>query len=419
MASVIERVREGWDAFRNPEATYRRRWREGGHTSSQRPDRPRLNITNERSIIASIYTRIMIDAAKVLIRHVRLDDQDRYLEDINSPLQECLILSANMDQTGSALRRNLYMMMLDRGVMALVPVVTSKDPNETGSYDIYQLRVGEVITWYPSLVTVRLYDEKDGEKKDITLPKAQVAIVENPFYAVMNEPNSTLQRLTKKLNLLDVVDEQSSSGKLDIIIQLPFAVKSETKRQQAKQRRDDLELQMTGSRYGVGYVDATEKITQLNRPTENNLLKQVELLTKMLYGQLGLTEAIMDGTADEEAMLNYFNRTIEPIVSEVADEIKRKFLTKTARTQKQSIEYFYDPFKLIPLSKIAEIADKLTRNEVASSNDIRQLLGWKPSQDPAADELRNKNIPEVDPAPEPTQELPPTKPRLAIESRKE
>lgn len=415
MPSFMDTVRRVWDVFTNSEELERRRWRDRGEISSSRPDRPRLNITNERSIISSIYTRIVIDAGKVIFRHVRLDDQNRYLEDILSSLHECLNVSANLDQTGSALRRNMYMTLLDKGVMALVPVVTSKDPDETGSYEIYQLRVGEIVTWYPSYVRVYLYNEKTGRKEEVTLPKSSVVIVENPFYAVMNEPNSTLQRLVRKLNLLDVVDEQSSSGKLDIIVQLPYTLKGETKQQQAEQRRKQLEVQMSGSKYGIGYIDGTEKIIQLNRPTENNLLKQVELLTKMLYGQLGLTEAIMDGTADEEAMLNYHNRTIEPIVSEVASEMQRKFLTKTARTQKQSIAYFYDPFKLIPLSKIAEIADKLTRNEVASSNDIRQLLGWKPSQDPAADELRNKNIPEVDDSADKPPELPAVKPRLAIE----
>lgn len=389
--TISSRLKHAWNAFVSLTAdttSYA-----SGVSYGGRPDRVRLTYSNERSIISSIYTRLAIDVASVSIRHVRLDDKGRYLEDVDSGLNNCLTVEANLDQAGRQLRYDIAMTLFDKGVVAIVPVDTTVSPEFSGSFDIKTIRVGEIVGWMPQHVRVRLYNEAFGRREEITLSKKYVAIVENPFYAVMNEPNSTLQRLIRKLNLLDVVDEASSSGKLDLIIQLPYVIKSDARRQQAEQRRKDIEFQLKGNTYGVAYTDGTEKITQLNRPAENNLLKQIEFLTNMLYGQLGLTETIMNGTADEKAMLNYINRTIEPIVSSIVEAMRRTFLTKTARSQKQSILFFRDPFKLVPINDIAEIADKFTRNEILSSNEFRQLLGIQPSADPKADELRNSNMP--------------------------
>lgn len=387
---IVERFQRGWNAFiNNKDPT---RYRDIGSSYSYRPDRFRLTRGNERSIITSIFNKIAIDAANIKIQHVRLDDEERFLSVIDSCLNECLTLSANMDQTSRAFMQDAVMSLLDEGCVALVPVDTSIDPNVSGSYEIESIRTGKVVEWYPAHVKVRVYNELKGIKEDVTLPKSVVGIVENPLYAVVNEPNSTLQRLIRKLNLLDAVDEQSSAGKLDLIIQLPYTIKTPTRKAQAQERTRDIEMQLAGSKYGIAYADATEKITQLNRPVENNLMKQVEYLTSMLYSQLGITQGVMDGTADEKTMLNYYNRTIEPIISAIIDEMKRKFLTKTARTQKQSIMFFRDPFKLVPVNELAEISDKMTRNEILSSNEIRQVIGRKPSKDPKADELRNSNI---------------------------
>lgn len=358
-----------------------------------RPDQFRSRITNERSIVASIYNRIAVDFASVSIRHVRLDQDERFVEVIDSGLNDCLRVEANIDQAGRMFRQDVVATLFDKGVVAVVPVDTTLDPRMTGGYDIKTLRVGEITAWYPRHVKVNLYNDRTGKRQEKLLEKSFVAIIENPMYMVMNEPNSTLQRLLRKLTLLDVVDEASSSGKLDLIIQLPYVVKTDARKQQAEQRRKDIEFQLKGSKYGIAYTDGTEKITQLNRPAENTLLKQVEYLTSMLYGQLGLTEEIMNGTANEETMLNYHNRTIEPLLDAVAEEFRRKFLTKTARTQMQSVEYYRDPFKFVPVSQIAEISDKFTRNEIASGNEMRGAIGWRPSKDPKADELRNSNMP--------------------------
>ena len=357
-----------------------------------RPDRPRFTRGNERSIVTSVYNRIALDASAITIQHVRLDENGRFLSTIDSDLNKCLTLDANIDQTGRAFLQDAVMSMLDEGCVALVPVETDVDPNDTDSYKIFSIRTGKIVEWRPQHVKVRVYDERTGRKEDITLSKSSVAIVENPLYAVINEPNSTMQRLIRKLSLLDVTDEQTASGKLDLIIQLPYIIKTEARRQQAEQRRKDIEMQLAGSKYGIAYTDGTEHITQLNRSVENNLMKQVEYLTSMLYSQLGITQTILDGTADEKTMINYYTRTIEPIVSAIVDEMKRKFLTKTARSQRQSIEFFRDPFKLVPVNDIAEIADKFTRNEILTSNEIRQIVGMKPSNDPKADELINSNI---------------------------
>lgn len=366
-----------------------------------------MTFGNERSIISSIYTRLAVDAAAVDIRHVRLDDENRYVEDIDSGLNNCLTIEANIDQAARALRQDIVLTMFDKGVAAIVPVETTSDPTTTGSYDIKTLRVGHVVAWYPEHVRVELYNEKKGQRQEITLEKKFVAIVENPFYGVMNEPNSTLQRLIRKLNLLDTVDEQVSSGKLDMIIQLPYIIKSEARRQQAQQRRLEIEQQLRGSKYGIAYTDGTEKITQLNRPVENNLLKQVEYLVDMLFMQLGLTKEIMNGTANEATMKNYYNRTIEPFTTAIVESMKRTFLTKTARAQNQSIVSFRDPFKLVPINELAEIADKFARNEILTANEIRQIVGIKPAKDAKADQLINSNMPQgsTDPA------LPPQPPR--------
>ena len=388
--SLITRLQHGWNAFLNKDPTYIPITHEQSY--GYRPDRVRLTRGNERSIINSVYNRIAVDVASTTIRHVRLDKNDRYLEDMDSKLNNCLTLEANIDQTSRAFIQDLVMSMFDEGCVAIVPVDTDIDPTDTSSFDVETLRSGKVLEWYPRHVKVKVYNDQNGRKEDIILPKTMVGLVENPFFSVMNEPNSTSKRLIRKLNLLDAIDEQSGSGKLDLIIQLPYTVKSEARRQQAEQRRKDIEMQLTGSKYGIAYTDGTEHITQLNRPVENNLMSQIEFLTSMLYSQLGITQSILDGTADEKTMLNYQNRTIEPIVSAITDEMKRKFLSKTARTQRQSICMFKDPFKLVPVNDISEIADKFTRNEIMTSNEIRQIIGMKPSNDPSADELRNKNL---------------------------
>ncbi len=387
--SFGSRLKHAWNAFLNRSPTG---YQHIGTGYSYRPDRPRLTRGNERSIITSVYNRIALDAAAINIQHVRLDENGRFMESISSGLNDCLTLEANIDQTGRAFVQDIVTSMLDEGCVAIVPVDTTFDPKVTGSYDIQSMRTGKILDWYPSHIKVRVYNEKTGNREDVTLPKSTVAIVENPLYAVMNESNSTLKRLIRKLNLLDAVDEQTSSGKLDLIIQLPYVVKTEARRQQAESRRKDIEAQLTGSKYGIAYTDGTEHITQLNRPIENNLMSQIEYLTSMLYSQLGITQSILDGTADEKTMLNYYSRTIEPILSAIVDEMKRTFLTRTARSQRQSIAFFRDPFKLVPVGEIAEIADKFTRNEIMTSNEIRQTIGIKPSNDPGADELRNKNL---------------------------
>lgn len=385
------RLQHAWNAFvnnRDPTMQYR----DIGASYSYRPDRPRLTRGNERSIVTSVYNRIAIDCAAIDIKHVRLDDNERFKEEIDSGLNNCLSIEANIDQSGRAFIQDVVMSMLDEGCVAIIPVETDKDPTLTDSYKILSMRTGKILEWYPSHVKVRAYDERTGRKEDIVLPKARVGIVENPLYAVINEPNSTMQRLIRKLCLLDAIDEQSGSGKLDLIIQLPYIIKTEARRQQAENRRKDIEMQLAGSKYGIAYTDGTERITQLNRPVENNLMKQIEYLTQMLYSQLGITQAVLDGTADEQTMLNYYDRTIEPILSAIVDEMKRKFLTKTARSQKQSIEFYRDPFRLVPVNNIADIADKFTRNEILTSNEIRQIIGMKPSDDPKADQLINSNI---------------------------
>lgn len=385
------RLKHAWNAFtnnRDPTITYH----DIGPGYSIRPDRPRFSRGNERTIITSILNRIALDAASIDLVHCKLDDNGRFVENVNSKLNSCLTLSANIDQTGRAFRHDIYMSLLDEGSVAIVPVETTMNPKVTDSYDISSMRVGKIVEWFPQYVRISLYNERTGRKEEVTMHKSKVAIVENPLYPVMNEPNSTVQRLIRKLALLDNIDEQSGSGKLDLIIQLPYVVKSEARRQQAEKRRKDIEMQLAGSKYGIAYTDGTEKITQLNRSLENNLLKQIEYLMTQAYSQLGLTQAIMEGTADEKTMLNYYDRTVEPLVAAVADAMKRVFLTKTARTQMQSITYFRNPFKLVPVNDVAEIADKFTRNEIMTSNEIRQIVGMKPSNDPKADELRNSNL---------------------------
>lgn len=388
--NVGSRLKHAWNAFLNRDPTVV--YRDIGSGYSYRPDRLRLTRGNERSIVTSVYNRIALDVAAINIRHVQLDDEERFLGVVNSDLNKCLSLEANLDQTGRAFIQDMVMSMMDEGCIAIVPIDTDDDPDDTEGYKIYSMRVGRIRDWYPAHVRVEVYNESKGRKQDIVVPKKTIGIVENPLYAVINEPNSTMQRLIRKLNLLDAVDEQSSAGKLDLIIQLPYVIKSDARRQQAEQRRRDIEQQLAGSKYGIAYVDGIEKITQLNRSLENNLMKQIEYLTNMLYSQLGITQSILDGTADEKTMLNYYNRTIEPIISAITDEMKRKFLSKTARSQRKSIMFFRDPFKLVPVGELAEISDKFTRNEIASSNEMRQVIGWKPSSDPKADELRNSNL---------------------------
>lgn len=389
--TLSSRFKRAWNAFtgnRDPTYTYHA----GTSTyGSYRPDRPRFSRGNERSIVTSVYNRIALDVASITIKHCRLDDNDRFKEEINSPLNTCLTLEANLDQTHKAFMQDVVMSMFDEGVVALVPIDTDVDPKK-GSFDIFTMRTGKILEWFPEHVRVQVYNDRTGNKEDIVVPKNTVGIIENPMFAIINEPNSTMQRLIRKLNLLDSIDEQSGSGKLDLIIQLPYIIKTDARRQQAENRRKDIEMQLSDSKYGIAYTDGTEKITQLNRPVDNNLMKQIEYLTSMLYSQLGITQSILDGTADDKTMLNYYNRTIDPILSAIVDEMKRKFLTKTARSQKQTILYFRDPFKLVPVNDLAEIADKFTRNEIMSSNEIRQIVGMKPSDDPKADKLVNSNL---------------------------
>ena len=388
--SLRSRLKHAWNAFNNRDPTTN--FRPSGEAYYYRPDRPRFTRGNERSIVTSVYNRIALDASAISIQHVRLDDNGRFSYVIDSGLNKCLNLDANVDQTGRAFLQDAVMSMLDEGCVALVPIDTDFSPDDTDSYEILSIRTGKIIEWRSEHVKVRVYNERIGRQENILVPKNTVAIVENPLYAVINEPNSTMQRLIHKLSLMDVTDEQTASGKLDLIIQLPYVIKTEARQKQAEDRRKSIEMQLASSKYGIAYTDGTEHITQLNRSVENNLMKQVEYLTNMLYSQLGITQTILDGTADDKTMLNYYNRTIEPIISAIADEMKRKFLTKTARSQKQSIMFFRDPFKLVPVNDIAEIADKFTRNEIMTSNEIRSIIGMKPADDPKADELRNSNI---------------------------
>ena len=385
---ILDRLQHGWNAFiNNKDPTIVER----GIGYSYRPDRPRFTRGNERSIVTSIFNRIAMDVSTIDIEHVKLDEDGRFIGVIDSGLNNCLTLEANLDQTGRAFIQNAVMSMLDEGCVALVPIDTTLNI-KTNSFDVKTIRVGRILEWYPKDVKVTVYNENTGRKEDIIVPKKSVAIVENPFFSVINEYNSTMQRLIRKLNLLDAIDEQSGSGKLDLIIQLPYALKGEIRKNNAEERRTNLENQLNNSKLGIGYIDSTEHVIQLNRSLDNNLMKQIEYLTNMLYSQLGITQSILDGTADDKTMMNYFSRTIEPIVFAIVCEMRRKFLSKTARTQKQSIFYFRDPFKLVPVTELADIADKLTRNEIASSNEMRQKMGWKPSSDPKADELRNKNL---------------------------
>ena len=402
--TLVSRLKNGWNAFiknRDPTATYR----DIGSGYFYRPDRVRFTRGNERSIVTSLYNRIALDVAAINIQHCRLDENGRFLEVIDSKLNSCLNLEANIDQTGRAFIQDVVMSMFDEGSVAIVPVDTIYDPEKTDSFDVVSLRTGKVVEWYPAHVKIRAYNDRTGKKEDIIMPKNKVAIIENPLYAVINEPNSTMQRLIRKLNILDAIDEQSGSGKLDLIIQLPYIIKTDARRQQAEQRRKDIEMQLAGSKYGIAYTDGTERITQLNRPVENNLMKQIEYLTSMVYSQIGMTQTILDGTADDKTMLNYYSRTIEPIISAIVDGMKRVFLSKTARTQRQTIMFFRDPFKLVPVNDIAEIADKFTRNEILTSNEIRQIIGIKPSSDPKADQLINSNISHPNEEEQPTQPI--------------
>lgn len=411
--SFGSRLKHAWNAFTgNVQMNYR----DLGMSYSYRADRPRMSRGNERSIVTSVYNRIALDIAALNVQHVRLDENGRFLSVIDDGLNNCLTLEANVDQTARSFIQDVVVSMFDEGSVAIVPVDTTTDPNVSGSYDIQSLRVGQILDWYPQYIRARVYNEQTGRKEDIVVPKSAVAIIENPLYAVINEPNSTMQRLIRKLNLLDVIDEQSGSGKLDLIIQLPYVIKTEARRQQAENRRKDIESQLSGSKYGIAYTDGTEHITQLNRSVNNNLMSQIEYLTSMLYSQLGITQSILDGTADEKTMLNYNNRTIEPIISAIVDEMKRKFLTKTARSQHQSISFFRDPFKLVPVNDIAEIADKFTRNEIMTSNEIRQVVGMKPSEDSRADELRNKNLSAPSGSDQQSEEMPITEVNSVEES---
>jgi len=392
--AFADRLYHAWNAFNDRDSNENEApYTSYGQGYAIRPDRPQTYSKNERSIVSSMYARMAIDAASVDIKHVRLDDDERYVETIQSGLNNCLSLEANIDQGGRMFKQNLFWSMFDKGVVAIVPIDTSLNPKVTGSYDINTMRVGEILKWSPRHVRVAVYNDRIGEIQEVLLPKDVVAIVENPLFEVMNQPNSTLQRLIRKLSILDAVDEAAGSGKLDLIIQLPYVIKSDARRKQAEQRRNDIEVQLKGSKYGIAYTDGTERITQLNRPAENNLLGQIEYLTKLLYSQLGLTEAIFNGTASEAEMLNYFNRTIEPLLTAVTQAMKARFLTKTARSQFQSIEFFRDPLKLLPMSQIADIGEKFTRNEIATANEIRSVAGWKPHPDPKADTLTNSNMP--------------------------
>ena len=411
--SFGSRLKHAWNAFTG---NIQMNYRDLGMGYSYRADRPRMSRGNERSIVTSVYNRIALDVAALNVQHVHLDENGRFLSVIDDGLNNCLTLEANIDQTARSFIQDVVVSMFDEGSVAIVPVDTTTDPNVSGSYDIQSLRVGQILDWYPQYIRARVYNEQTGRKEDIVVPKSAVAIIENPLYAVINEPNSTMQRLIRKLNLLDVIDEQSGSGKLDLVIQLPYVIKTEARRQQAENRRKDIENQLSGSKYGIAYTDGTEHITQLNRSVNNNLMSQIEYLTSMLYSQLGITQSILDGTADEKTMLNYNNRTIEPIISAIVDEMKRKFLTKTARSQHQSISFFRDPFKLVHVNDIAEIADKFTRNEIMTSNEIRQVVGMKPSEDPRADELRNKNLSAPSGSDQQSEEMPITEVNSAEES---
>lgn len=388
--SFGDRIKRAWNAFTSRSPTIE--WKQEGYSYFNRPDRVRLTRGNERSIINSIFTKIAIDVSQIDIKHVQLDENDRYKETIKSGLNDVLSVEANIDQSGREFIRDVVISLCDEGCIAIVPVWTSNDPDKSGSFDIYSMRVGKITKWYPQYVRVSVYNDITGRHEEITLSKRSVAIIENPFYQIMNEPNSILQRLIRKLNLLDAIDEQSGSGKLDLIIQLPYTIKNETKKAQAEQRRKDIEMQLSGSKYGIAYTDGTERITQLNRPVENNLMSQIEYLTATLYGQLGFSKEVFEGVADEKQTLNYYNRTIEPFLTAIVEGMSRKFLTKTARTQGKAIKFFRDPFKLVPIDNIAEIADKFTRNEIMTSNEIRQIIGMKPSDDPKADQLINSNL---------------------------
>lgn len=388
--ALMDRLKHAWNIFKNKDPT-QVNWNIGP-SYGYRPDRMRYTRGNERSIVTAVYNRIAMDVAAVNLKHIRLDENDRYKETIDSGLNNCLSVEANLDQTGRAFIQDLVASMLDEGCVAAVPTDADDEPEDSGNFKVYTLRTGKILEWYPRYVNVEVYNEQEGQRQQIIIPKSTVPLIENPMYSVMNEPNSIYQRLVRKLTLLDVVDEQTSSGKLDLIVQLPYIIKTEARREQAEKRRKDIEKQLSEGKYGIAYTDGTERITQLNRPVENNLMKQIEYLTSMFFSQLGITQSILDGTADEKTMLNYYNRTIEPILSAIADEMKRKFLTPTARSQKQTIAYFRDPFKLVPVNDIAEIADKFTRNEIMTSNEIRQVIGMKPSSDPNADVLRNKNL---------------------------
>lgn len=388
--ALMDRLKHAWNTFKNKDPT-QGNWNIGP-SYGYRPDRMRYTRGNERSIVTAVYNRIAMDVAAVNLKHIRLDENDRYKETIDSGLNNCLSVEANLDQTGRAFIQDLVASMLDEGCVAAVPTDADDEPEDSGNFKVYTLRTGKILEWYSRHVKVEVYNEQEGQRQQIIIPKSTVPLIENPMYSVMNEPNSIYQRLVRKLTLLDVVDEQTSSGKLDLIIQLPYIIKTEARREQAEKRRRDIEKQLSEGKYGIAYTDGTERITQLNRPVENNLMKQIEYLTSMFFSQLGITQSILDGTADEKTMLNYYNRTIEPILSAIADEMKRKFLTPTARSQKQTIAYFRDPFKLVPVNDIAEIADKFTRNEIMTSNEIRQVIGMKPSSDPNADVLRNKNL---------------------------
>lgn len=388
--ALMDGLKHAWNIFKNKDPT-QVNWNIGP-SYGYRPDRMRYTRGNERSIVTAVYNRIAMDVAAVNLKHIRLDENDRYKETIDSGLNNCLSIEANLDQTGRAFIQDLVASMLDEGCVAAVPTDADDEPEDSGNFKVYTLRTGKILEWYPRHVKVEVYNEQEGQRQQIIIPKSTVPLIENPMYSVMNEPNSIYQRLVRKLTLLDVVDEQTSSGKLDLVIQLPYIIKTEARRVQAEKRRRDIEKQLSEGKYGIAYTDGTERITQLNRPVENNLMKQIEYLTSMFFSQLGITQSILDGTADEKTMLNYYNRTIEPILSAIADEMKRKFLTPTARSQKQTIAYFRDPFKLVPVNDIAEIADKFTRNEIMTSNEIRQVIGMKPSSDPNADVLRNKNL---------------------------
>ena len=387
--TLMDRLKNSWNAFRNRDPTIF--YNEPGMSYTYRPDRVRFSRGNERSIVTSVYNKIAMDVASVDIRHCRIDKNGRYTEDIDSDFNRCLTLEANIDQSHRAFRQDIVMSMFDEGAVAIVPIEAKGDPTLSTSFDIRSMRVGKIVEWFPRSVKVEVYNDRTGKKEKIIMPKKSVAIVENPLYSVINEPNSTMKRLIRKLNILDAIDEQSGSGKLDLIIQLPYTVKGELKEQQANKRRDSIIDQLKGP-YGIAYIDGTEKVTQLNRPVENNLMKQIEYLTNLLYSQIGITPSVMDGTADEKTMLNYNNRTVEPIVSAIVDAMKRSFISRTAMTQGQTIIAFRDPFKLVPINNIAEIADKFTRNEILTSNEVRQIIGFKPSSDPKADKLINSNI---------------------------